>query len=503
MARFNSFRFNAWYQRCGALALVLFGLACAHPAQALPLFARQTGMACLACHTVYPELTHFGRMFKLNGYQLDNGKDLQMITNEDKQTLALPVIPNLALFVMTSYTSIGKALPDSQVIGAHSLSDTTAFPQQVSLLWGGKIAPHFGAFAQVTYDDAGDTFNIDNTDLRFANAIVLPNGQPFTYGVSLTNNPSVEDPWNTTPAFGFPYLPPESFVPSVASPIIEAGQAYQVAGPVFYALWNEQLYAAFGFFREARNGSNSIGNPITGLPGPVDSNTAAVLDGNNPYWRLSYEYDIDRYALMVGTYGLHFKLFPGAGTPLFGEPNTYTDVAGDFQFQFIGENNTATLKGTYVKENQSLGGSAAVGASNPDDWLSYTTVDFVYWYKRRYGFDVGFTSIKGSTDPLAYPSAPTLCVAGGGGACGVAAGTPGAFPVGVMNSANSNPTTDAFIGELYYAPWLNVKIGLQYTSYSKFNGGKDNYDGCAGVCASGGRNASNNNVTYLYMWFAL
>ena len=32
-------------------------------AQAVPSFARQTGMACAACHTVFPELTHVGRVF--------------------------------------------------------------------------------------------------------------------------------------------------------------------------------------------------------------------------------------------------------------------------------------------------------------------------------------------------------------------------------------------------------------------------------------------------------
>jgi hypothetical protein len=496
MRQFIEFRSSAWLQRASALAaLLVLGVMTTLPAQALPLFARQTGMACLACHTVYPELTHFGRMFKLNGYQLDNGKDLQMITDEGELTLGLPAIPNLALFIMASYTSLGKALPDSSIAGAHSLSSAVNFPQQVSLLYGGKIAPHFGAFAQVTYDDATDTFNIDNTDFRFANQWVLPNKTPLTLGMSINNNPSVEDPYNTTPAFGFPYLPPETAVGSVATPLVEAVLAYQVAGPVFYALWNEQLYAAFGFYRDARVGSNSPGNPITGAPGPVDSQTANVLDGNNPYWRLSYEYDIDRYALMVGTYGLNFKLFPGAltGTALSGLPNTYTDVAGDFQFQFIGEDNTATLKGTYVRENQSLGGSFAAGASQAHDWLSYGSIDLTYWYQRRYGFDVGYISIKGSTDPLAYPSAPTLCAAG---TCGVAPGTPGAIPVGVTNSANSNPTTNSIVGEVYYAPWLNVKIGLQFTHYTKFNGAQNNYDGV-------GRNASDNDTTYLYIWFAL
>lgn len=496
------FRSGAWRRHASAwAALLVLGALGALPAQALPLFARQTGMACMACHTVYPELTHFGRMFKLNGYQLDNGKDLQYTEDDGEVRLGLPTIPNLALFIMTGYVSLGKALPDSQVLGAHSSSSGIQFPQQVSLLYGGKIAPHFGAFAQVTYDSSADTFNIDNTDFRFAKQWVLPNKTPLTLGISINNNPSVEDPYNTTPAFGFPYLPPEIAVGSITAPLVEAALAYQIAGPVFYALWNEQVYAALGFYRDARTGSNSPGSPITGAPGPVDSTTANVMQGNNPYWRLSYEYDFDRYALMVGTYGLNFKLYPGngvafqgvAGNPGSGLVNKYTDVAEDFQFQFIGEKNTATLKGTYVKENQSLDASAALGASNTSDWLSYTTVDFTYWYDRKYGLDVGYTSIKGSTDPLAYPSAPTLCAAG---SCGVAAGTAGAIPVGVTNSFNSNPTTDSYTGEVYYAPWLNVKIGLQYTHYTKFNGASSNYDGV-------GRNASNNDTTYLYMWFAL
>src|ERR1022692_5197305 len=113
MGHFSGFQLNAWYQRCGALALVLLGVICAQPAQALPLFARQTGMACLACHTVYPELTHFGRMFKLNGYQLDNGKDIQVTSDAGKPLLGLPAVPNLALFVMVGDVQLEKALPDS------------------------------------------------------------------------------------------------------------------------------------------------------------------------------------------------------------------------------------------------------------------------------------------------------------------------------------------------------------------------------------------------------
>ncbi|HMA87318.1 MAG TPA: hypothetical protein VKP89_01085, partial [Burkholderiales bacterium] len=49
-------------------------------AQAVPSFARQTGMACEACHTVYPQLTHYGRTFKANGYTLDNLKPVRGVT---------------------------------------------------------------------------------------------------------------------------------------------------------------------------------------------------------------------------------------------------------------------------------------------------------------------------------------------------------------------------------------------------------------------------------------
>src|SRR5208282_5295038 len=37
-------------------------------ASAVPAYARQTGQPCATCHTAFPELTPFGRQFKLMGY---------------------------------------------------------------------------------------------------------------------------------------------------------------------------------------------------------------------------------------------------------------------------------------------------------------------------------------------------------------------------------------------------------------------------------------------------
>jgi hypothetical protein len=41
-----------------------------------------------------------------------------------------------------------------------------------------------------------------------------------------------------------------------------------------------------------------------------------------------------------------------------------------------------------------------------------------------------------------------------------------------------------------------VRVGLQYTGYSKFNGGGNDYDGS-------GRNASDNNTLFGFLWVAL
>src|SRR5664279_2073123 len=56
----------------GVAALVVAAMAFfavgVDPAEALPSYARQTGKECAACHTAFPELTPYGRRFKIGGY---------------------------------------------------------------------------------------------------------------------------------------------------------------------------------------------------------------------------------------------------------------------------------------------------------------------------------------------------------------------------------------------------------------------------------------------------
>ena len=56
------------------LSLVIAGLLtalAATQARAVPSFARQTGQDCYRCHTMFPELTPTGRVFKMTGYVIN------------------------------------------------------------------------------------------------------------------------------------------------------------------------------------------------------------------------------------------------------------------------------------------------------------------------------------------------------------------------------------------------------------------------------------------------
>ena len=131
-----------------ALAFLAASTVLAPAAHAVPSFARQTGMACAACHTVFPELTHFGRVFKANGYVLDNLQQVRAVSSSRQQLLSLSKLPTFSVMAQMSYTELKKRLPDASNPSAPGLAQngTVGFPQQLSLFYAGKIAPPFWNF---------------------------------------------------------------------------------------------------------------------------------------------------------------------------------------------------------------------------------------------------------------------------------------------------------------------------------------------------------------------
>ena len=448
----------------GSLLFALLLLGATMPSRAVPSFARQTGMACAACHTVFPELTPFGREFKLNGYVLDNIKQVTGTNTDNRQTLALNSIPPLSVMLQVSYTHTAKALPDSALPGALAKDGEVMFPDQVSLFYAGKIADELGAFVQLTYDGAADHFGIDNTDIRYAHHLSFggsdANDHNLILGITLNNNPTVQDVWNTTPAWGYPFASSGVAPGPIASAQIDGRLGQSVAGLGAYGWLDSHFYAEVTLYTAA----------IVGGAHPLDSTQSNVAHGLAPYWRLAYEQRWDRNSLSAGVYGIQVKVHPGNGTALQGVSDDYKDAAADVQYQFIGENHLATVLATYIHESQTLGASVIDQfAANATNNLKTFKLTAEYNYQRHVGGSLGYFNTTGSSDTLLYAPAP------------------------VVGSANGSPNSNGYIAEFDYLPWLNTKLQIQYVAYEKFNGMKLNYDGT-------GRNASDNNTLYALVW---
>ena len=72
----------------------------------VPSYSRQTGLACSACHYQFPQLTPFGRLFKLNGYTLTGLNVIRGAGDSSAaKTLALSPIPPVAAMVVNEYTT--------------------------------------------------------------------------------------------------------------------------------------------------------------------------------------------------------------------------------------------------------------------------------------------------------------------------------------------------------------------------------------------------------------
>jgi len=211
-------------------------LAAVPEARGVASFARQTGLPCSSCHTTIPELTPLGRLFKLNGFTATGITQITSQGGPSTAGLNINTWLPLSAFIQLSNTVTNKPQPGTQ-------NGNFEFPQAVSLFLAGEYATHVGAFVQVTYDVQADHFTWDNTDIRYANRTKLA-GKELIYGITLNNNPTVEDLWSSTPAWGFPGVGTDVAPSPTAATIIDGTLGQDVAGLGGYAMWNNHLYGA-------------------------------------------------------------------------------------------------------------------------------------------------------------------------------------------------------------------------------------------------------------------
>jgi hypothetical protein len=398
---------------------------------AVPSFARQTGMSCSSCHTVFPELNAFGRQFKLNGYTFTGMQQIQQSADTSGGGLKINETPPLSAMLVIGGTHLNKTPPDTQ-------NNDIQFPQELSFFFAGEITPHIGSFLQVTYSQPDDHLGWDNADIRYANHTNL-GGKATVYGLTVNNSPTVEDPWNSTAVWGFPFIGSETAPEPAAATLVDGTLAQDVAGLGGYALWNNHLYGNLTLYRSAHLGQ--------GAPDISSSNT---IEGVAPYWRLAWQQNFGRNILMVGTYGMVANLYP---VGVSGETDDYTDTAVDAQYEMPLGNNLLSMHTAYIHEKQKL------NATDPGVSLKLDTfrLDGIYHWGNHAEADLGYFNTKGDPNSLVY------------------------------DTPSGDPDTNGWVAEADYLPWQNTKIGLQYKNYAKFDGESSN--------------ASDNNSLYLFGWF--
>ncbi len=417
--------------------------------QAVPSYARQTGLACVACHTTYPELTAFGRNFKLNGYTMTGIQQIESTRKGTEAGVKINEILPISAMLTASVTQVSKTQPGTQ-------NGDVAFPQEFSVFFAGEITPHIGSFVQVTYSQDSDSFDVDNTDIRYANHATLA-GADTIYGITVNNSPTVEDPWNSTPTWGFPFASsPVAPVPAASPLISELGQ--DVAGVGAYTLWNNHLYADVSLYRSAHHGPDILPNAASTM----------TIDKLAPYWRLAWQQSFGADNLEVGTFGMQTKLYPDG---VSGLTDKYTDTALDAQYEHAMGTDMLTLRGSYIHEKQDLARSFDDGNStNPSNNLDVLNLNGTYHLGTTAAFSLGYFSTTGDTDNGLYNTGDA-----------------------VEGSVNGSPDSRGYILQATFLPWQNTQFALQYTGYSKFNGASSNYDGF-------NRDASDNNTLFLHAW---
>lgn len=408
-------------------------------ASAVPAFARQTGQNCVACHAggQFPELTPYGRLFKLTGY-----------------TIGERAMPFSVMGVLTA----NKVKVNDPTQG-HTQDGNLTF-NTASLFIAGKVSDNIGGFAQVTYNNY-DTLNpdtsrwtghsgADNMDFRYADRYI-DSKQDLIFGLSLNNNPTVQDVWMSAPAWGPATVPGSTGAGGGVLPILAGGLGQQVAGIGVYAYWNQTLYAELTGYRTGDGIFSLMTQGVNRDHGPQ-----VYLKGVNLYWRLALTHAWGAHNAMIGLSGLDVKIYPDSTDPT-GPTDHHRDLGLDAQYQYLLDPHTVTAQASYIHEKQDL--VANIAAANPSDTIDSLRAKLSYVYQAKYGATLSYFNVHGSTNN------------------------------------NPNTATRGWTPELFWTPVQYIRVGLQYTRFDRVNGLSSNTDGA-------GRNAKDDNTMFFYVWGA-
>ncbi|MGH8316211.1 MAG: cytochrome C, partial [Steroidobacterales bacterium] len=297
-------------------------------------------------------------------------------------------------------------------------------------------------------------------------------GKGVVAGISLNNNPTVTDLWNSTPVWSFPYTGSELAPTPGAAPLLFDGISERVLGPSAYVMINDKLYLEAGAYKSMSD------RWLSNVGLTADDNLH--MNGVAPYWRAVLQFERGPSYYSVGIVGLDAKLQPD---PTVSATDHYRDIGMDATYQYTDGGKYAIQANlSYVHEKRSLDASFAAEASDAvDNHLDSLHFDAGFAWNQTWVASVGWFNTSGSSNSGLFA------------------------PAEVEGSATGSPDSRGYTIQLEYVgfgkihsflrPWLNLRLGLQYIGYNRFNGGDTDYDGF-------GRSASDNNTLFGFAWVA-
>jgi hypothetical protein len=178
-----------------SLAGLLAAAAFAPEASALPVFARQTGMACNACHFQhFPLLNSFGRSFKASGFTMMGAQ-----AKVEGDMLSIPAEVNAAVLTSMGYekSNAQRVAPLNQSAGGASTGSWFVAGEkgEASLFLGGRGSDFMGYLTEVTMGNGAAAVDSFKTPILadipggMKGGLVLftTNGQGASYGFETMN----------------------------------------------------------------------------------------------------------------------------------------------------------------------------------------------------------------------------------------------------------------------------------------------------------------------------
>jgi len=292
-----------------ALTLGLLALAgFTSEAVAYPMFGKQTGLDCQACHMQHmPKLTVVGRQFAISGMtQSKKGLD----ANNSQMDLYASV-----MFKSQYEKTWDKPSADGNITDASPAANGDwSVPRTASLLVGGRVSEHVGALIDLSYKDSED--NSIQGKIVYAKEIKDGYMGAAAFSTASFGPFSGMETYNT----GL-YKPLRTFDIRKLSNAFQACEIGSGAGTGVQLYFDRDnvfrgkghLFATVGMFTPAQDNANM----------QMSSNILRFARG-------AYEYPVGDFNLIFGGFGVNGGSQVSATDPLSVEQNTY---GVDFQLE--------------------------------------------------------------------------------------------------------------------------------------------------------------------------